>query len=145
MLAGADPVMAANGTVTGTANSLALALGQANAARFVVPALAAIDAVIAAAPPDGVAGNADAIAALEDQKQAVVDAWNESQAPWLQDMAAVIITHITTYAEVDVETETFVKTTDEIQRIPSSIVAGEPTDGPLTQKLLEGNGTGTIS
>lgn len=135
MLAGADPVMAANGTVTGTANSLSLALAQAHASRFVTAALAAVDAAIAAeqaaASPD-----ATAIAAMEDQKVAIVAAWNDEQAPWLQDMAAAIISHITTYAEVS----TVITSAGGggLQRLPDPPDALAGTLAPSSDVNLEG-------
>lgn len=133
MLAGADPVMAANGTVTGTANSLSLAMGQAHAARFIAPALAAIDAAVVAGL-DADAG--------DDQKAAIVAAWNDEQAPWLQDLAEAIISHITTYAEVDVTSELTIQSTDGgLQRLPDSPF--DETIGPLTNVTLPVTTAGT--
>lgn len=121
MLAGANPAMAANGTVTGTANSLALALGQAHGARFITPALALIAAEVTA-------GRLDSDAA-DEQKAAIVDAWNDLQAPWLQDMADAIISHITTHADIEL-TISATSGGAGLQRVPDPADPGEPTDAP---------------
>ena len=126
-LAGADPVMDAAGAVTGTANSLALGLGQAHAARFVVPALALIDAEVTALRLDSDAG--------DDQKAAIVEAWNDQQAPWLQDMAAAIISHITTYAATNTPITT---SRGGLQKLPDPPVAGAGTIAPDSDVNLAG-------
>lgn len=130
MLAGANPAMAANGTVTGTANSLALALGQAHGARFITPALTLIAAEVTA-------GRLDSDAA-DEQKAAIVDAWNDLQAPWLQDMADVIISHVTTYA---VTTTTISTSRSGLQTLPDPPDAGAGTAAPDSDVNL----TGTIA
>jgi hypothetical protein len=128
MLAGADPVMDAAGAVTGTANSLALGLGQAHAARFVAPALTAIDAEVTALRLDS--------DAADDQKAAIVEAWNDQQAPWLQDMAAAIISHITTYAAVTTIIDSALG--GGLQRLPDPPDALAGTLAPSSDVNLEG-------
>jgi hypothetical protein len=121
------------GVVSGTLGSMALARGQANALYTVAPALAAIDAAIAAPPPDGVAGNADAIDALEEQKQAVVDAWNVLWAPLILADTDAICQHLIDNANIRVTVPTIGGGS-----LQTSTAEGDPTDPPATDKYIFG-------
>lgn len=133
LIPGTTLTMSATGVVTGTANSMALARGQANALRTVAPSFTAIDAKIAAAPPDGVAGNAAAIAKLNAQKQAIVDAWNATQAPLLLADSDAICVHILARLRM-----TLTSAHSGIQRVPENLAPYTYCAAPNPDFVLEG-------
>ena len=133
LIPGTVLTMNASGVVSGTANSMALARGQANAARTIAPALAAIDAQVAA--PDN---PLDANAAV-DMKQALVDAWNDTQAPLILDDCAAICAHLAANMELDGQA---IVDFGNLQRLPSDpSIAFAPTIAPLAPVFIPVTGS----
>jgi hypothetical protein len=123
LIPGAVLTMNSAGVVSGTDPSMALARGLVHAEHFVAPALVALDAAIAA--EEGAASpDAAAIAALEDQKLAIVAAWNDAQAPYLLADAAAICEHVATNLRM-----TFTDAV-RVQRIPDPATAFAFCEGP---------------
>jgi len=132
LIPGTTLTMSTLGVVTGTASSMALARGQANALYTVAPSFAAIDAAIAAEEAKD-SPDADAIAALEDQKLAVVDAWNEMQAPIIIADSAAICAHILANLRITLTSEH-----DGMQRVPEDLTAYTYCAAPNPDFILEG-------
>lgn len=119
--------MNSSGVVSGTASSMALVRGQANALRCVQPAFDALDDAMA--DPD----NPLDPAAAATQKQAIVDAWNDTQAPLILADSQAICSHVLAHLRI-----TLTSAHGGMQRIPDPATPFAWCEAPNPDFVLEG-------